>query len=116
MNDVESIERVFQHECYEQVRTRRECWERSLEGKEGEECVCEELLEKKCLAIHFCPLQAKRFYFKKNGECSKWAEAFAFGTNSTQLEVSSSSNSLATHKVYHIKYLYRRQSYIYIKI
>jgi len=95
MDDPETIKEVFTTKCIDYIRLRRECWERSLEGKQGEECIREELREKKCLAINFCPSQATRFYDRRNGECSQWAEAFAFGPNEAQVEV---SNSLGKKK------------------
>ena len=81
------INQVYQELCADVVRLRKECWERSLQGIHGEECIREELKEKRCLATHLCPSKAKKFYHRKNGECSKWAEAFAFGSNPVQREV-----------------------------
>lgn len=90
MNDLDSIKNVFLINCADHVRVRKECWERSLEGKGGEDCIREELQEKRCLATNFCPKTAHRFYELDNGECSKWAEAFAFGPNEAQREVNES--------------------------
>ena len=95
MDDPETIKEVFTTKCIDYIRLRRECWERSLEGKQGEECIREELREKKCLAINFCPSQATRFYDRRNGECSQWAEAFAFGPNAVQRSVSADKKKIA---------------------
>jgi hypothetical protein len=64
-------------------------------GKLGEDCLNEELTEKRCLSLHHCPRQAKDYYggaamdFKNDdgqaptymankGLCASWAEAFAY--------------------------------------
>jgi hypothetical protein len=64
-------------------------------GKMGEDCLNEELSEKRCLSLYHCPRQAKDYYgdaamsFKNDdGQaplylsnkaiCSSWAEAFAY--------------------------------------
>ena len=78
LDEIEIVD-VFEQHCVHLVRARRDCWLRSAEGKQTEECLLEELAEKKCLAGHFCPSQARRFYVLRDGECSKWAERFAFG-------------------------------------
>ena len=39
---------------------REEC--HSIHGKQGEDCVREELTEKRCLAELFCPREASKFY------------------------------------------------------
>jgi hypothetical protein len=88
MNNASEIEHVFHTTCADLIRTRRECWERSLEGRGGEECIREELLEKRCLATNFCPSQAKRFY---DSSCQSFIEAFAFGTNQAAREVGRSA-------------------------
>lgn len=85
---MQDVQQVYQTHCADVVRLRKECWERSLQGIHGEECIREELKEKRCLATHLCPTNAKRFYQNNNGQCSLWAEAFAFGPNDVQRAVS----------------------------
>ena len=89
--DTAAVERVYASTCADFVRARKECWQRSLLGKDGEECLREELLEKRCLAHNFCPRQAKRYYgapgAARKGRCASWAEAFAFGPNDDQAAV-----------------------------
>ena len=70
--------------CREEIRDRKECYDSHGKGINTEECYKEELNEKRCLAFHLCPLEAKRFYgspgkgVEGKGECSLWAEYFAF--------------------------------------
>ena len=70
--------------CREEIRVRRECYDNHGKGMNTEECYKEELNEKRCLAFHLCPLEAKRFYgtpgkgVEGKGDCSLWAEYFAF--------------------------------------
>ena len=77
--------------CREEIRVRRECYDSHGKGINTEECYEEELNEKRCLAFHLCPLEAKRFYgtpgrgAEGKGECSLWAEYFAFGTSEDKL-------------------------------
>lgn len=111
-SDSSSGQRVRREVCGAFRRARIECWQRSLHGKVGEECLKEELLEKRCLARQFCPSQARKFYGNRgerdegtdpeatstsrppdresqlrDGDCSLWAESFAFGPNLVQKEV-----------------------------
>ena len=106
------VQHVRMEVCGAFRRARIECWQRSLHGKGGEECLKEELLEKRCLARQFCPSQARKFYGNRgeadtgddaapsstsrqpdrkgqlrDGDCSLWAESFAFGPNLVQKEV-----------------------------
>jgi hypothetical protein len=56
-------------------------------GKLGEDCLKEELEEKRCLSFQYCPLEAKAYYgqpmlqpdqvFPK-ATCSLWAESFCY--------------------------------------
>ncbi|QDZ19331.1 hypothetical protein A3770_02p18490 [Chloropicon primus] len=78
LDELEIVD-VFQNYCIDFVRARRECWRNAKEGKGTGECIKEELAEKRCLATHFCPSQARRFYELREGECAKWAQRFAFG-------------------------------------
>ena len=67
----------------------------AIYGKMGEDCLNEELSEKRCLSLHHCPKQAKEYYGdsamslrKDDGQaplylsqkaiCASWAEAFAY--------------------------------------
>jgi hypothetical protein len=67
----------------------------SVYGKLGEDCLNEELTEKRCLSLHHCPKQAHEYYgnvamdlksddgqaptFMSNKAlCASWAEAFAY--------------------------------------
>ena len=61
--------------CQDLVMKRKNCWNGSLEGKQTEDCLVEELAEKKCLASTLCPNLYKNFY--EYTECHLWAEAFA---------------------------------------
>ena len=66
--------------CEEAVAARENCWFNNG-GKETEKCFEEELNEKRCLSFVCCPNEAKAFYVTPNGkkgECSLWAEYFAF--------------------------------------
>jgi len=62
---------------------REEC--HSLHGKQGEDCVREELSEKRCLAELFCPREATKFYREPIrrglGSCSALVERFAYPEN-----------------------------------
>ena len=69
--------------CRDEIKARKECYERQGEGVNTEKCFEEELNEKRCLSFSCCPLEAKKFYgvpkgYDKKGECSLWAEHFAF--------------------------------------
>ena len=69
--------------CLEEINARNECYERQREGINTEACFEEELNEKRCLSFYVCPNEARKFYgvsngFEKKGECSLWAEYFAF--------------------------------------
>lgn len=53
-----------------------------LYGKLGEDCLIEELEEKRCVAFQHCARQAQAYYGTLNGKkalCGSWAEAFCFG-------------------------------------
>jgi hypothetical protein len=118
MQSNETISDVYQIHCVDVIRRRKECWDRSLEGKQGEECIREELKEKRCLSSYLCPSQSKNFYVSKQGECSKWAEAFAFGPNDTQRTVLNDRKKMKhCRKVVHklSKCMSKYSSYIYQK-
>lgn len=72
----------------------------SVYGKQGEDCLHEELTEKRCLSLHHCPRQAKEYYgdaamttdtlvvsndggsslpfLVNKAICASWAESFAY--------------------------------------
>jgi hypothetical protein len=67
----------------------------SVYGKQGEDCLNEELSEKRCLSLYHCPKQAKEYYgdaamtlksddgqaplyMSKKAVCASWAEAFGY--------------------------------------
>jgi hypothetical protein len=72
--------------CDRWTQSRRQC--HSLYGKQGEDCLREELAEKRCLSHHHCPHEASRYYGRwppssisnnsNKALCASWAEAFAF--------------------------------------
>mmetsp|Transcript_26878 Transcript_26878/g.63858 ORF Transcript_26878/g.63858 Transcript_26878/m.63858 type:complete len:138 (-) Transcript_26878:16-429(-) len=66
--------------CSEAIKRRKFCYTQSNEGKQGEECVREELEEKRCMAELLCPAEFKAFYHAQSskGICALWAEAFFF--------------------------------------
>jgi hypothetical protein len=91
-------------DCRPYTARRSQC--HSIYGKLGEECLDEELTEKRCLSLHHCPQQAKEYYgpvpmvgkvvssssslssdlqqqhppsyMYEKALCSSWAEAFAY--------------------------------------
>ena len=69
--------------CELVISARKYCYESSGLHKGGEDCLIEELNEKRCLAFGLCPVEAQAYYgeaegVKGKGMCSLWAEAFAF--------------------------------------
>lgn len=71
--------------CRDAVKNRQMCYEGSGLPKGGEECLIEELEEKRCLSFHLCPREAAAYYGGPEGDtvdtkglCSLWAESFAF--------------------------------------
>ena len=77
--------------CREQIKARQKCYDHEGKGVNTEACYEEELNEKRCLAFHCCPLEAKRFYgspgtkHEGKGECALWAEHFAFGNSKDEM-------------------------------
>jgi len=60
---------------------RRRCHE--LYGKQGEDCLVEELTEKRCLSHQHCPAEASQYYCRPGRAkalCASWAENFAFAS------------------------------------
>lgn len=67
--------------CAEYSERRRKC--HSVYGKFGEECLGDELQEKRCLSLVHCHEKAKKYYGPEiqglpKGLCASWAESFAF--------------------------------------
>jgi len=86
--------------CRELSERRREC--QRLYGKNGENCLREELAEKRCAAESVCSWEAKRFYVnkvQKLGTCAEWAEAFAFPENAHLRESFTKSSAAQCRKV-----------------
>jgi len=53
----------------------------ALYGKHGEDCLLEELTEKRCLSHQHCPAEAQQYYGREGWPkalCASWAEQFAF--------------------------------------
>lgn len=92
---------VFVAACIDYTKRRKFCYENSTEEKGGEDCLVEELEEKRCVAQHLCPVEAKHFYqnyvipnlhseyesSNSKGVCALWAEAFAFTRNNSRVDV-----------------------------
>lgn len=74
--------------CGNEIEARRKCYANSGERLGGEQCLQEELLEKRCLSAALCPADAARFYGSdphRKAQCALWAEAFAFGAESARV-------------------------------
>lgn len=72
--------------CSEATSKRIKCHD--VYGKLGEDCLVEELEEKRCLSFQHCAQQAKAYYGTANGRkglCASWAEAFCFADSSINL-------------------------------
>ena len=80
--DAVSVVQQANLQCMETKRKREACY--AFHGtKDTENCLIEELQEKRCLAFQICPANAEAFYGSIQGivgkaQCSLWAEAFAF--------------------------------------
>ena len=78
--------------CSDAVETRRFCYEGSVKAKGGEDCLIEELVEKRCLSFALCPREAQQYYGTKDGEkalCSLYKEAFAFTREDARVDAGS---------------------------
>lgn len=87
------------HNCAELIEMRERCWA-FHGGKDTEECLVEELREKRCLSFSFCPKAAKAFYGSPAGQkatCALWAEAFAF-TESANISDFDAKLHASTHE------------------
>ena len=65
--------------CVELTQAREAC--HGLYGKQGEDCLVQELLEKRCVATQVCPGQARAYYGADaagKGPCASMLESFAF--------------------------------------
>lgn len=67
--------------CEAWTKLRKDCHQ--LYGKLGEDCLVQELEEKRCLAFKHCAPQARAYYgsvsgTRSKGLCASWAEAFTF--------------------------------------
>lgn len=81
--------------CQPFTARRKQC--HSIYGNKGEDCLNEELTEKRCLSLQYCPKQAKEYYgddgvmtsttttssaipsyLYHKGICASWAEHFAY--------------------------------------
>ena len=73
------------HPCSQPTLQRQEC--HMLHGIQNEECIREELTEKRCLAELHCQREATNFYHRssrasnKRWSCSALVERFAFPEN-----------------------------------
>jgi len=86
--------------CAYYSECRRKC--HNVYGKMGEDCLSEELQEKRCLAIRHCPRQAQQYYGAEieglpKALCGSWAEAFAFGGNSNAQTIQNSKELELKH-------------------
>ncbi|CAB9502274.1 expressed unknown protein [Seminavis robusta] len=71
--------------CAYYSEQRRRCHD--VYGKFGEDCLAEELQEKRCLSLRHCRADANKYYGSRveglpKALCSSWAESFAFVNNS----------------------------------
>lgn len=72
--------------CNELTERRRKCHQ--VYGKSGEDCLVDELEEKRCLSFQHCPKQATAYYGTVDGRkglCASWAEAFCFADDRINL-------------------------------
>ena len=69
--------------CEEIVQARKDCYEKfGGAGPSGNNCLREELQEKRCLSRVLCPSESAAFYGKgeRKAKCALWAESFCFGS------------------------------------
>lgn len=67
--------------CALETQKREFCYKQSLHDKGGEDCLVEELQEKRCFSSKLCPKESRAFYGRDDNSkavCSLWAEAFAY--------------------------------------
>lgn len=75
--------------CEAETKKREFCYKQSTHDKGGEDCLVEELQEKRCLSSVLCPKEATAFYGKDEKSkalCSLWAEAFAFTRDNSSVD------------------------------
>ena len=83
-----SAKRALQ-QCQEAVNTRKFCYSTSQRELGGEDCLIEELTEKRCLSFMLCPKEAKDYYGSKDGDkavCALYKEAFAFAREDARVD------------------------------
>ena len=86
--------------CAYYSEQRRRCHD--VYGKFGEDCLAEELQEKRCLSIRHCPADAKKYYGTQmeglpKALCSSWAESFAFANSGDGKELSLGEDFVEHH-------------------
>ena len=81
------IKKAAVSSCQEKIDARKFCYADSSEPKGGENCLTQELDEKKCLAENLCVKEAAAFYGGAGvtGVCSLWAESFAYASKSASV-------------------------------
>mmetsp|Transcript_49256 Transcript_49256/g.73453 ORF Transcript_49256/g.73453 Transcript_49256/m.73453 type:complete len:127 (-) Transcript_49256:46-426(-) len=67
--------------CSAFTSKRRQC--HAIYGKLGEDCLTQELQEKRCVSFQHCRRQAQAYYgtlegIHHKGVCASWAESFCF--------------------------------------
>jgi hypothetical protein len=85
--------------CSTLIGRRKNCHD--LYGKLGEECVVQELEEKRCISFQYCASEAMAYYGTKRDDkaiCGSWAESFVFGTEMMEEDVRD-HHQLARNKV-----------------
>jgi len=80
MSLVEQRVQNARHACVDEIDMRKRC----TLSHAGDECIKEQLAEKRCLAYQLCPMEAQVFYMKRTSHeedgvsCSAMLERFAF--------------------------------------
>ena len=90
-----SAKRALQ-QCQEAVNTRKFCYSTSQRELGGEDCLIEELTEKRCLSFMLCPKEAKDYYGSKDGDkavCALYKEAFAFAREDARVDEGTKARS-----------------------
>mmetsp|Transcript_26000 Transcript_26000/g.39360 ORF Transcript_26000/g.39360 Transcript_26000/m.39360 type:complete len:117 (+) Transcript_26000:30-380(+) len=73
--------------CSTETSKRQKC--HSLYGKLSEDCLIQELEEKRCLSFQICAQEARAYYGTPSttkSVCASWAEAFCFGNPALIME------------------------------
>ena len=116
-NEKERKKNAAVEACAELILARQMCYESSGKSKGGEDCLIEELLEKRCLAEFLCPEEATYYYGAPNnksnggvegkndassrrpaegqndtkGLCALWGESFAFCRDDVRVDEATKS-------------------------